>query len=88
MMKDSLKNLETQVGQLALAIQNQFKDAFPSNTKKNLKDCMTISLKSGKELKEREEIEKKMDEIEKHAEIGEEIKQYRSEERERTVKVQ
>ena len=88
MMKDSLKNLETQVGQLALAIQNQFKDAFPSNTKKNPKDCMTISLKSGKELKEREEIEKKMDEIEKHAEIGEEIKQYSSEERERTVKVQ
>ena len=31
----SLKNLETQVGQLALAIQNQSKHAFPSDTKKN-----------------------------------------------------
>ena len=28
----SLKNLETQVGQLALAMQNQSKDAFPSDT--------------------------------------------------------
>ena len=34
----SLKNLETQVGQLALAMQNQPKDAFPSDTKKNMKD--------------------------------------------------
>ena len=29
----SLKNLETQVGQLGLAMQNQSKDAFPSDTK-------------------------------------------------------
>ena len=34
----SLKNLETQVGQLALAMQNQPKDAFPSDTRKNSKD--------------------------------------------------
>ena len=34
----SLKNLETQVEQLALAIQNQSKDAFPSDIKKNPKD--------------------------------------------------
>ena len=33
-----LKNLETQVGQLALAMQNQPKNAFPSDTRKNLKD--------------------------------------------------
>ena len=33
----SLKNLETQVGQLALAMQNQSKDAFSSDTKKNLR---------------------------------------------------
>ena len=70
----SLKNLEAQVGHLALAIQNQSKDAFPSDTKKNPKDCMEISLKSGRELKEGEENEKKKVEIEKHAEIGEEIK--------------
>ena len=31
----TLKNLETQVGQLALTLQSQRKDAFPSDTKKN-----------------------------------------------------
>ena len=46
----SLKNMETQVGQLALSMQNQSTDFFPSDTKKNLKDCMTITLRSGKEL--------------------------------------
>ena len=51
---------------------------------------MTISLRSGTKLKEREENEKKMDEIEKHVEIGEEIKPYSSKfiEEERTIKVQ
>ena len=77
------------MGQLALAIQNQSKDAFPSDTKKNPKDCMEITLRSGRELKEIEENEKKMARIEKHAEIREEIKQYSSEitEDERMVKV-
>ena len=46
----SLKNLETQIGQLALTLQNQIKDAFPSDTKKNPKDCMAVQLRSGKEL--------------------------------------
>ena len=47
----TLKNLETQVGQLALTLQSQKKDAFPSDTKKNPKDCMAVQLRSGKELK-------------------------------------
>ena len=38
----SLKNLETQVGQLALTLQNQNKNAFPSDTKKNPKDCVAV----------------------------------------------
>ena len=46
----SLKNLETQIGQLALTLQNQIKDAFPSDRKKNLKDFMVVQLRSGKEL--------------------------------------
>ena len=49
----SLKNLETQVGQLALAIQNQSKDAFPSDTRKNPKDCMGVTLRSGREIESR-----------------------------------
>ena len=53
----SLKNLETQIGQLALTLQNQMKDAFLSDTKKNPKDCMAVQLRSGKEL-EKEKSEK------------------------------
>ena len=53
----SLKNLETQIRQLALTLQNQNKDAFPSDTEKILKDCMAVQLRSGKEL-EKEKSEK------------------------------
>ena len=42
----SLNNLETQVEQLALAMQNQSKDAFPSDIRKNPKDCMVVTLRS------------------------------------------
>ena len=46
----SLKNLETQVGQLATTLQNKTKDVFPSDTQKNPRDCMAVQLRSGKEL--------------------------------------
>ena len=74
----SLKNLETQVGELALAMQNQPKDAFPSDTRKNPKDCTIITLRSGKELEERRN-EKMETEEEKHIGIGEELKHQSSE---------
>ena len=70
----SLKNLETQVGQLALNMQTQNKGAFPSDTQKNLKDCMAVQLRSGKEVgnnsrKERkEETEKEIEETRKEEE--------------------
>ena len=62
----SLKNLEIQVGLLALTLQNQNKNAFPSNTQKNPKDCMAVQLRSGKEMsnsraKEKEKTDKKED---------------------------
>ena len=47
---DSLKNLETQVRQLALSMQNQSRDSFPSDTNKNPKDCTEITLRSGRKL--------------------------------------
>ena len=50
---DSLKNLEMQIRQLALTMQNQSKDSFPSDTRKNLRDCMAVTLRSGRELEER-----------------------------------
>ena len=55
----SLKNLETQVRQLALNMLNQNKGAFPSDTQKNLKDCMGIQLRSGKEVSSSSRKEKK-----------------------------
>ena len=60
----SLKNLETQVEQLALTLQNQNKNAFPSDTQKNPKDCMAVQLRSGKEMsnsraEEKEKTDKK-----------------------------
>ena len=48
-------------------MQNQSKDAFLSDTKKNPKDCMAVTLRSGKEMKEIEENEKRMVDIEKRA---------------------
>ena len=46
----SQKNLETQARQLALTLQNQNKNAFPSDTRKNSKDCMAVQLRSGREM--------------------------------------
>ena len=36
----SLKNMEIQIGQLAQVVQKEPKDSFPSDTKKNLRNCM------------------------------------------------
>ena len=50
---DSLKNLAMQIGQLALTMQNQSKDSFPSDTKENPSDCLVVTLRSGRELEDR-----------------------------------
>ena len=68
----TLKNLETQVGQLALTLQSQKKDAFPSDTKKNPKDCMAVELRSGKELemmKEKNDSSKEKESPEREEEM-------------------
>ena len=44
----SLKNLETQIGQLAQAVQKKPEDLFPSHARKNPKDCMAVILRSGR----------------------------------------
>ena len=48
--KASLRNLETKVGQLALTLQNQSINAFPSSTEINSKDLTTTALRSNDEL--------------------------------------
>ena len=62
----SLKNLETQVGQLALNMQNQNKGAFPGDTQNNPKDCIEVQLRSRKEVSNssRKENKEKTDEEE------------------------
>ena len=69
-----LKNLETQVGQLTLSMQNQSKDAFPSDKKKNLKDCMVVTLRSGRDLESRKEEEMRNTEKDEQEETGREDK--------------
>ena len=46
----SLRNLETQVGQLALSLQNQSRNAFPSSIEINPKDFIPTSLTGDNEL--------------------------------------
>ena len=70
-------------------MQNQSKDSFPSETRKDPRDCMAVTLRSGRELEERR-VEKKDTEEENYAEIGEQFKQHSSEtiEEEKTTKMQ
>ena len=46
----TLKNLETQVGQLALSLQSQSRITFPSSTKINPKDLTPIAMRGSDEL--------------------------------------
>ena len=54
-------------------MKNKPKDSFPSDTRKNPKDCIVVTLRSGRELEERR-VETKDTEKEKLEEIGEEFK--------------
>ena len=85
----SLKNLETQIVQLALNMQNQSKGSVPSDIRKDLREYMAMLLRSGKERDERR-VEKKDIEEDNYSEIREEFKQHSSKtiEEERTTKIQ
>ena len=61
----SLKNLETQMGQLSLSLKENPSRFFPSETKKNLKECIAVTLRSGKELDEPKKIKNARDQVEK-----------------------
>ena len=54
-------------------MKNQSKDSFPSDTRKNSRDCMVVALRSGRELEERRK-EKKDTEEEQYADIREHFK--------------
>ena len=69
----SLKNLETQVGQLALNMPNQSKGTFPSDTQNNPKYCMAIQLRSWKEVSNNIRKERKEEAEAEHEETGKEL---------------
>ena len=48
--KALVRNLETQVGQLALSLQDQSRNAFPSSIEINPKDLTPTPLRSNDEL--------------------------------------
>ena len=82
----SLKNLETQVGQLALTLQKETKKAFPNDTQKTPKDCMAVQLRSGREMSSsRAEKNEKTDKKEEK-EIGKEDRMSNSEQTAETEK--
>ena len=60
------------MGQLALLMKNQSRDSFPSDTKKNSKDCMKNTLISGIELQKIREEEDGMTKKEDKIEAGKE----------------
>ena len=69
----SLKNLETQVGKLALSMPNQIKGTFPSDTQKNPKDYMAVQLRSGKEVGNNSKKERKEETDAEQKETGDEL---------------
>ena len=52
-INSTLRNLETQVGQLALTLQIQTKNTFPSNTEVNPKDLTPTAMRGNDELQAR-----------------------------------
>ena len=47
----TLRNFETQVGQLALTLQSQTRNTFPSNTEVNPKDLTPTAMRGSNEMK-------------------------------------
>ena len=52
----TLRNLETQVGQLALSLQSQSRNTFPSSTEINHKDLTPIAMRGSDELQGRKKM--------------------------------
>lgn len=49
-VQSAIRNLETQVWQIAEAVKEKNHNTFLSDTKRNPRDCMAIALRSGKKL--------------------------------------
>ena len=55
-------------------MQNQSKDAFPSDTRKNPKDCMVVTLRSGRKIESRKQEDKNKNKKVEGQETGKENK--------------
>ena len=70
----SLKNLETRMGQLAQSLRKNPPKSFSSDIEKNSKQCMVVTLRSGKDLDEPKKDEKIEKQVEhKNLEVEEKI---------------
>ena len=76
-MGATLKNLETQMGQLAQSMKVSSTKSFSSDTKKNPKECMAITLRSGEEVEDGRRLENSKDavneKVEKEKMVNEEV---------------
>ena len=54
----SLKNMENHMEQLAKSLKENLPKSFPSDTEKNPKQCMVVTLRSGKKLDDPKKNEK------------------------------
>ena len=54
----SLKNMKTHMGQLAQSLRENPPKSFPSDIEKNQKQCMVVTLRSGKVMDEHKKVEK------------------------------
>ena len=69
-----MKNLETQMGQLAQSLRESLPKSFPSDREKNPKKCMAETLRRGKEPDEPKKDEKTEKQVEhKNLEVEEKI---------------
>ena len=64
-MNASMKNLENIIGQLVHSMKESSSRSFLSDTEKNPKECMTITLMTWKELGDSKEVENEKLENEK-----------------------
>ena len=60
-----IKNLENEIGQLTHSMKESLSRYFASNTEKKPKECMAITLRSGKEFEDSKEVENEKLENEK-----------------------
>ena len=71
---------------MALTLQKETKNAFPSDTQKNPKDCMAVQLRSGREMSSNRIEKKEKTDQKEEKEIGREDRRSNSKKNAETKK--